>query len=54
MRQCSDCRCDEDGCNAYGESLIEVDAALSDDGESLEGTMHLDDGTRVTQRLKRP
>ncbi len=54
MNQCLACRCDDDGCSAYGGSVIEVDAALSNDGESLEGTMQIDDETRVTLRLKRP
>lgn len=54
MHQCPACKCDDEGCSADDHSIIEVDAALSNDGESLEGTMQIDDATRVTLRLKRP
>lgn len=50
--QCAHCLCDEESCGAtdrYGTRSF--DAALSDGGDSLEGTLILDD--RITVRLTR-
>jgi hypothetical protein len=52
--QCSSCECDVASCQARRAGYdIDVDAALTDDGNTLEGTMLTTDGDRVTIRMTR-
>lgn len=47
------CECDEEGCISRESKSISMDAALDDDGESLEGTLVLPEAGRLTVRLRR-
>lgn len=51
--QCSQCDCDGDTCVAKDQGVLRFDAALTDEGNGLEGTLLTDEGERVTIRMTR-
>lgn len=53
-QQCTACECDADSCRgADREPPVEVDAALTDGGDTLEGTLVTPDNQRVIIRMTR-
>lgn len=53
MSQCRYCECDPEACHARAGTPLTFDGALTNDGNSLEGTLLTRDGSRVTVRLER-
>jgi hypothetical protein len=51
--QCSHCQCDTEECHAVARNSVSVDAALTNDGDMLEGTLLTVDNERVTIRMTR-
>ncbi len=51
--QCRNCQCDEQECHAREGVSLELDSALTNDGNTLEGTLLTDAGDRVTMRMVR-
>jgi hypothetical protein len=54
-QQCQDCQCDGDSCRARNDEYdqLTVDAALTDGGDTLEGTLITPGNGRVTIRMQR-